>query len=164
MKRLTLLRHAKTETAHSGQDDWNRELEPRGRKDAPEMAHRLRERKLKPDRIITSPAVRALTTANIFAKELHVAPAKVVQDERLYLATPKVLLEVVRELGGTDSHLLIVGHNPGLTEFADRICGERDIDNMPTCAIYTVEFELENWSELAWDSGVNAELDYPKNW
>jgi phosphohistidine phosphatase len=163
MKRLTLLRHAKTEAAHSGQDDWDRELEPRGQKDAPEMARRLRERKLKPDLIVTSPAVRALATANIFAHELHIPATKLVQDERLYLASPKVILEVVRELGGAVAHLMIVGHNPGLTEFADRICAERDIDNMPTCAIYTLEFDLENWSELEWDSGINAELDYPKN-
>jgi phosphohistidine phosphatase len=163
MKRLTLLRHAKTEAAHSGQDDWDRELEPRGQKDAPEMARRLRDRKLKPDRIVTSPAVRALATANIFAKELHVAASKFLQDERLYLASPKVILEVVRELATTEAHLMIVGHNPGITEFASRISAERDLDNMPTCAIYTVEFELESWSELEWDSGVNAELDYPKN-
>jgi len=163
MKRLTLLRHAKTETAHSGQDDWDRELEPRGQKDAPEMARRLRERKLKPDRIITSPATRALATANIFARELHLSASKLEQDERLYLAAPKVLLEVIRELGGTDKHLMIVGHNPGLTEFADRVSAERDIDNMPTCAIYTLEFDLDNWGQLEWNSGVNAELDYPKN-
>jgi phosphohistidine phosphatase len=164
MKRLTLLRHAKTETGHSGQDDWDRKLEPRGQKDAPDMARRLRERKLKPDRIITSPAARAKATANVFAKELHVPATKLVEDERLYLASPKVILEVIRELGGTDDHLMIVGHNPGLTEFADRISAERDIDNMPTCAIYTVEFDLKEWSELEWDSGVNAELDYPKNY
>lgn len=164
MKRLTLLRHAKTEAAHSGQDDWDRKLEPRGQKDAPEMARRLRERKLKPERIITSPAARALATANIFARELHVAATKLVEDERLYLASPKVILEVIRELGGNDDHLMIVGHNPGLTEFADRICAERGIDNMPTCAIYTLELDLKEWSELEWDSGVNAELDYPKNY
>ena len=63
------------------------------------MAHRLRDRKLKPDRIITSPAVRALATANIFAKELHLAAARLVQDERLYLASPKALLQVVQEIG-----------------------------------------------------------------
>lgn len=163
MKRLTLLRHAKTEAAQSGQDDWDRELEPRGQRDAPEMARRLRERKLKPDRIITSPAARALATANFFAHDLHVPASKLVQDERLYLAAPKVLLQVIHELGGTDKHLMIVGHNPGLTEFAERISAERDIDNMPTCAIYTLEFDLKDWSELEWKSGVNAELDYPKN-
>lgn len=163
MRRLTLLRHAKTETQHSGQEDWDRVLEPRGQKDAPEMARRLRERKLKPDMIVTSPAVRALSTAQIFARELHVPAAKLQQDERLYLASPKVLREVVRELGGTARHLMIVGHNPGLTEFADRISADREVDNMPTCALYTLEFELEDWNELEWDGGINAELDYPKN-
>ena len=163
MLRLTLLRHAKTEAQHSGQEDWDRVLEPRGQKDAPEMARRLRERKLKPDLVIASPAVRAITTAQIFARELHLPASKLQQDERLYLASPKVLREVIRELGGTTRHLMLVGHNPGLTEFADRISAERGIDNMPTCAIYTVEFEIKSWSELEWDSGVNAELDYPKN-
>jgi phosphohistidine phosphatase len=163
MRRLTLLRHAKTEAQHSGQEDWDRMLEPRGQQDAPEMARRLRERKLKPDRMITSPALRALTTAQIFARELHLSAAKMQQDERLYLASPKVIKEVVRELGGDARHLMIVGHNPGLTEFAERISAERDIDNMPTCAIYTVEFEIDDWNELEWNSGVNAELDYPKN-
>jgi phosphohistidine phosphatase len=161
--RLTLLRHAKTEAQHSGQEDWDRMLEPRGQKDAPEMARRLRERKLKPDLMITSPAVRALTTAQIFARELHLPAAKLQQDERLYLASPKVLKEVIRELGGTTPHLMIVGHNPGLTEFADKVSAERDIDNMPTCAIYTLEFEIKNWGELEWDSGVNVDFDYPKN-
>lgn len=163
MRRLTLLRHAKTETQHSGQEDWDRELEPRGQKDAPEMARRLRERKLKPDRVISSPAVRALTTARIFVRELHLAASKLQQDERLYLASPKVIREVVRELGGDAHHLMIVGHNPGLTEFADRISADREIDNMPTCALYTLELDIAGWDELEWDSGVNAELDYPKN-
>lgn len=163
MRRLTLLRHAKTEAQHSGQEDWDRVLEPRGQQDAPEMARRLRERKLKPDRMITSPAVRALTTAQIFARELHLPATKLQQDERLYLASPKVLKEVVRELGGDAQHLMIVGHNPGLTEFADRLSADREIDNMPTCAIYTLEFEIEDWSELDWNSGLNAEFDYPKN-
>jgi len=69
---------------------------------------------------------------------------------------------VIRELGEKARHLMVVGHNPGITEFADRISRERGIDNMPTCAIYTLQFEIAAWSELQWDSGVDAELDYPK--
>lgn len=164
MRRLTLLRHAKTEPAHPGQEDWDRVLEARGQKDAPEMGRRLRERKLKPDKIISSPAVRALTTASIIVRELGVPASALVQDERVYLASPKALLHVVHELGGHAKHLMVVGHNPGLTEFADRISAERDIDNMPTCAIYTLEFDVAAWSELEWNSGVNGELDYPKNY
>ncbi len=164
MKRLTLLRHAKTEPVHPGQEDWDRALEARGHKDAPEMARRLRDRNLKPDKIISSPAVRALTTATIITHEMGISEGRLSRDERLYLAGPKMLLQVIQQLGGTAQHLMIVGHNPGLTEFADRISADRDVDNLPTCAIYTMEVDIAAWSELAWNSGVNAELDYPKNY
>ncbi len=160
--RLTLVRHAKAEPGGPGQEDWDRMLEPRGQRDAPEMARRLKQRRAKPDRILSSPAVRAITTATIMARELGVAAQKVQQDERLYLASPKDTLAVIQELGERARHLMVVGHNPGITEFADRISSERSVDNMPTCAIYTLEFEIGAWSELEWESGIEAELDYPK--
>jgi phosphohistidine phosphatase len=162
MLRLTLVRHAKTEQGRTGQEDWDRVLEPRGQRDAPEMGQRLKGRHLKPDRILSSPAVRAITTATIIARELGVPAAKVVQDERLYLSGPKDMLKVVHELGGNARHLMVVGHNPGMTEFGDRISAERGLDNMPTCAVYTLEFDIKDWADLDWSSGVNADLDYPK--
>jgi len=160
--RLTLVRHAKTEPGRTGQEDWDRVLEPRGQRDAPEMGQRLKGRHLKPERILSSPAVRAITTATVIARELGVQAAKVHQDERLYLAAPKDMLKVVHELGGNAKHLMIVGHNPGITEFGDRLSAERSLDNMPTCAVYTLEFDIAAWADLAWSSGVNADLDYPK--
>jgi phosphohistidine phosphatase len=160
--RLSLVRHAKTEPARPGQEDWDRVLEPRGQRDAPEMARRLKQQSGKPDRILSSPAVRAITTAMIMARELGVSAQKVQQDERLYLASTKDMLAVIRELGERARHLMVVGHNPGITEFADRISSERGLDNMPTCAVYTLQFPITAWSELEWDSGVDAELDYPK--
>lgn len=162
MLRLTLVRHAKTEPGRSDQEDWDRALEARGRRDAPEMARRLKARGLKPEKILSSPAVRALTTATLMARELGLSAQKVVQEERLYLATPKELLAVVHELGGNEPHLMLVGHNPGITEFADKLSHERSLDNMPTGAIYTLLFEIDEWHQLAWDSGLEAELDYPK--
>src|SRR5262249_21244175 len=119
--RLILVRHAKTEAAHSGQEDWDRMLEPRGQRDAPEMGRRMKERGLKPDKILTSPAVRAVTTTAIMARELGVPVSRVTQDERLYLANVRNLLTVIRELGGTAKNLMVVGHNPGLTELADAL-------------------------------------------
>ena len=160
--RLTLVRHAKTEPARHGQEDWDRALEARGQRDAPEMARRLKQYGPKPERILSSPAVRAITTATIMARELGVSAQKVQQDERLYLASPKDTLAVIRELGERARHLMVVGHNPGITEFADRISSERCVDNLPTCAVYSLQFEIAAWSELQWDSGVDAELDYPK--
>lgn len=162
MLRLTLIRHAKTEPAYDGQEDWDRTLETRGQRDAPEMGKRLKDRHFKPDRVLSSPAVRALTTATIVVRELGISASKVVQDERLYLASPKDMLTVIQEHGGNAKHLMLFGHNPGITEFADQISRERSIDNMPTCATYTVQFDIDDWSKLDWGMGVDAEFDYPK--
>lgn len=159
---LTLIRHAKAEPARHGQEDWDRPLDPRGMRDAPEMARRLKAAAPKPDKMLASPAVRTLTTATLMARELGISAGKVLQDERLYLASPKAMLSVVHELGGTAKHLAVVGHNPGITEFADQLSAERSLDNMPTCSVYRLEFDIEHWSELTWGSGVNAEFDYPK--
>jgi len=124
--RLTLVRHAKTEPGRPGQEDWDRVLEPRGQRDAPEMARRVKQLSPKIDRILSSPAVRAITTATIMTRELGVSAQKVQQDERLYLASPKDMLAVIRELGEKARHLMVVDHNPGITEFADRLLALED--------------------------------------
>jgi phosphohistidine phosphatase len=163
MKRLTLVRHAKSDWSLPGQNDWDRPLNKRGQRDAPEMARRLRSRRLKPDLILSSPAVRAVTTASVMARELKVPAARVVQDERLYLAGPADLLAVVRELGGEAKHVMVFGHNPGMTEFANRLSAGDQIDNLPTCGVFTAEFDVQDWSGLSWGGGQEAEFDYPKN-
>jgi phosphohistidine phosphatase len=162
VKRLTLVRHAKSDWSLPDQRDWDRPLNPRGNHDAPEMGRRLRQRKLKPDLMLTSPAVRALATATIIAKELRFPAARVQQDERLYLSGPEDMLQAIRELGGEARHLMVFGHNPGITELADRLSDERRIDHMPTCAVVTLLFNLRDWSDLDWQSGTEVELDYPK--
>jgi phosphohistidine phosphatase len=163
MKRLTIVRHAKSDWSLPGQEDWDRPLSRRGQRDAPEMARRLRSRRLKPELMLSSPAVRALTTATVMARELKVPAAHVIQDERLYLASPVDLLTVIRERGGTAKHVMVFGHNPGLTEFANRLSAGDQIDNLPTCGVFTATFDLGAWSELDWGSGRDAEFDYPKN-
>ena len=163
MKRLTLVRHSKSDWSLPGQQDWDRALNKRGQRDAPEMARRLRARKLKPDLILSSPAVRALATATIMARELKVPASIVRQDERLYLAGPADMLTVIRDLGGSARHLMVFGHNPGITDFANRLSAGDRIDNMPTSAVFTATFAIQDWSELDWGSGQDAQFDYPKN-
>ena len=163
MRRLTLVRHAKSDWSLPGQNDWDRPLNKRGQRDAPEMARRLRSRRLKPDRILSSPAVRALTTASVMARELKVPASHVTQDERLYLASPADLLAVIHELGADAKHLMVFGHNPGMTECANRLSAGDQIDNLPTCGVFTAIFELADWSALDWGFGLEAEFDYPKS-
>jgi phosphohistidine phosphatase len=163
MRRLTLVRHAKSDLGLPGQQDWDRVLNRRGQQDAPEMARRLRERKLKPDLILTSPAVRALTTASIMARELKVPAASIAQDERLYLAEAKTILAVVRELGSDARHLMLFAHNPGITDCANELSAGERIDNLPTCGVFTACFDLADWSQLEWNSSVEAGFDYPRN-
>jgi phosphohistidine phosphatase len=162
-KRLTLVRHAKSDWSLPGQQDWERALNKRGLRDAPEMARRLRSRKLKPALMLTSPAVRALTTASIMAHELKVPADIVRQNERLYLAGPEDMLAVIHELGGDVPHLMVFGHNPGITDFANRLSAGERIDNMPTCAVFTALFDVAEWRDLDWGTGQEAEFDYPKN-
>jgi phosphohistidine phosphatase len=162
MKQLTLVRHANAEDS-TGQPDWERALDARGLKDAPDMGRRLRERKLKPDCIVTSPAVRALTTATLLAKELGIAADRLVKDERLYHASPDTILDVIRETGGIARHLMVVAHNPGLTDFSDQLSTDRRIDHLPTCAVVTTSVGIREWADLDWQTARDTELDYPRN-
>jgi phosphohistidine phosphatase len=163
VRRLTLVRHAKSDWSLPGQPDWDRPLNRRGQRDAPEMARRLRSRRLKPDLVLTSPAVRAVTTATIIARELKVDAGRIAPDERLYLASPAQMLAVVRELGGSALHVMLYGHNPGITEFANRLSAGEQIDNLPTCGVFTATFDIANWDALDWGLGEDGTFDYPKN-
>lgn len=162
MKQLVLVRHAKSDWSLPDQDDWDRPLNARGQRDAPEMARRLRGRRIKPGLILASPAVRAIATATIMARELRITASLLKPEERLYLASPVDMLAVVRELGGDAAQLMVVGHNPGITEFANRLSAGETIDNMPTCAVFTAEFDLAGWEQLDWGRGQDAEFDYPR--
>jgi phosphohistidine phosphatase len=97
------------------------------------------------------------------AHDLKVTAQAGRQDERLYLASPESLLAVVREAGGDTAHLMVVAHNPGITDFANRLSAGDRIDTMPTCATFTATFDLLDWRGLDWGSGQDAEFDYPRN-
>src|SRR5436190_1452722 len=125
MKRLTLVRHAQAESAVSEQSDFERTLTRRGQRDATEMARRLKQHKQQIDLILSSPALRALATAEIFLQVLKVPVNRLTADERLYTAGSQELLQTLRESDDRAKHVLIVAHNPGITEFADKLSHER---------------------------------------
>ncbi len=162
MKLLTLVRHAKSSWAEPGQDDFQRPLNPRGRRNAPEMGERLRVRGVKPDRILLSPALRARETADLLLPELGPSEGSVLLEETIYEAACYTLLDLVRSQPREIRHLMLIGHNPGLTELWN-LLGRDPADNLPTCGTVGLAFaDLDDWRELQPHSGATAFIDYPK--
>lgn len=162
MKRLTLVRHAQADNPVSDQQDWDRPLTARGLSDAAVMARRLKSQRLRPELMLSSPALRARQTAEVFAKCFSFTATQLQLVEELYLADAKHLLTAIQQLGKDCGHLLVVGHNPGIAEFADKLSQERGVDSMPTSAVYTVQFDIKTWQELLPGTGVNVAFDYPQ--
>lgn len=160
MKRtLLLVRHAKSSWDEVALPDRERPLSERGKRDAPLMGERLARDGVKPDLILSSPACRALSTARLIAAALDYL-ADILVDDRLYACDAKTLLGVIAELGDDLKRVMIVGHNPELTELAHRF--SREITRMPTCAVAQFTFDGMPWSAIAGVKPVSTSLDYPK--
>ena len=145
MKTLLILRHAKSSWDQPGLRDHDRPLNPRGRRDAPRMGRFLAERDLVPDRIVSSTAVRAHSTAELAAAEFD-REVEIETTSDLYHASPDAYVDVVEAMGGAEERLMVVGHNPGITSLVWQLTGEGEY--MPTAALAAVELEIDDWSEL----------------
>lgn len=163
MKQLFVIRHAKSSWAMSGQPDFDRPLNDRGLRDAPDMALRLWDAGIRLDAILSSPANRAITTATFFAQQFGIAPEAIVQLPQLYHAPPDVFYEVIAQhLPDTAHAVAIFAHNPGITEFVNTT-RTRLIVDMPTCAIVGITSEVEKWADWQASKKQHLLFDYPKN-
>ncbi len=161
MKTLTLVRHAKSSWKDTSLRDSERPLNKRGRRDAPEMGRRIRDHGIRPSLIVSSPAVRAWTTAKLIAAEIGY-PLEFLQKERsLYLASVDDILDVVAAQDEGFNSLMVVGHNPGFTEFANFLCPGLT-GNLPTAGVVSVEFDRDDWQLYERPSIRLVVHDYPK--
>jgi phosphohistidine phosphatase len=160
MKTLFLVRHAKSSRDDPSLPDRDRPLDERGKQEAPMMGKRLAKRKVKPDLLVSSPALRALTTAQLIAEEIGYKRKDIVADDRLYGSSPDELLAIIRALDKKLDRVMLVGHNPEFSELAHRLSSK--IAEMPTSAVAEFSFDTKAWSEVAEVEPVNAELDSPK--
>ncbi len=161
MKRLTLMRHAKSSWENDSLDDFDRPLNARGLRTAPEMGRRLRALDDPPELILSSPAARAIETARLVAGEIGYSESRILQAAGLYHASPAKILEILRSLETAAHHVMVVGHNPGMTEFANTL-GDIRIDNMPTAGMLCVDLPAELWSDIDPDEAEPFYFDYPK--
>jgi phosphohistidine phosphatase len=153
MKRLLILRHAKSSWADSSIDDWQRPLNDRGERDAPRAGEWLRARDLLPDLIISSDAIRARATAEAAAEAAGLSKA-IVLEPSLYHAAPEDVIEVLNAVNDEMRSVLIVGHNPGLEELVGKLAGEAH--GMPTAGLFVFDVPITRWRDL--DLATDASL------
>lgn len=159
MKKLMLVRHAKSDWGDALLPDHNRPLNQRGLNAAPLMGQRLLAKQFIPDRIVSSTAYRAEATAKLIAAELQCLD-RIVSNTNIYEAGVDTLLQIVHELDDAYQQVMLVGHNPGLTMLVNELQDQRFIANMPTCAVAALSFEVKCWAEVR--EGRLLDYDYPK--
>jgi phosphohistidine phosphatase len=160
-KTLTLLRHAKSSWKDDAVADYDRPLNPRGRRDAPEMGRRLQAAGIRPSLIVSSPAKRAWTTASQIARVIGYPREFLQRDADLYLASAGTLMAVIQRQDPDFNHLMICAHNPGLTDLVAMLVPGLT-DNLVTAAFVTVGAEAKDWHEFfAADLDLIA-YEYPK--
>lgn len=161
MKTLFLNRHAKSSWASRETADFDRTLNERGESDAPMMGKRLAKKEEDIGLIISSPAKRAITTATIIAREIGYPVENIQEKEAIYNASVKDLLRIVNALDNACNRVMLFGHNPGFTDFADYLTGS-GIMNIPTCGICKIIFNTDHWSEISAHTGSITYFDFPK--
>lgn len=161
MKTFYLVRHAKSSWDFPELNDIDRPLGKRGIKNAPEMGERLAVRNIHPEVMVSSPAVRALETAKVIAKIIGYPEKDIIIDTKVYHGNVGELLEVVQSTGNQYDSLMLFGHNPGFTAFANLLANEQ-IDNIPTCGIFACKLPVDLWSDVALGMGNTLFFDYPK--
>lgn len=153
MRRLLLLRHAKTERAGLGEPDRDRKLTERGRADAPLIGAYMAHHDLVPDLALVSPAQRTQETWKMVAASFAKSP-KAVTDERIYNASAARLMSLLSEPRSAGT-LILVGHNPGIHDIAVELIGAGDVtirarltDNLPTSGLVVIDLAFDDWALL----------------
>ncbi len=162
MRILTLVRHAKSSRDYPELSDFERPLNPRGRKEAPLIAARLRKADIKPDLLISSPANRAMATARLFAEDLNMHLDEIVLNPHIYEASAWTLLHIVRSLSLEFDDVMLFGHNPGISNFARDLAKDCPFDEMPTGAAVRIELPARGWSLIQPGSGKVLRYETPK--
>jgi len=160
-KTLYLVRHADSDW-NTGDADFDRPLNARGLRDAPEMGKRLRERCILPELIISSPAQRARETTRLIAGELGIAHDAIIFEPAIYEASIYSLAEIILNIEESTTSVMLVGHNPAMTWLANQLSGNR-IQNMPTTAIATIGLAAGHWRDIDKGEANLLDFDFPKN-
>ena len=154
MKKLLILRHAKSSWKEPSLSDFQRPLNKRGTEAAPRMGEWIAQNNLVPDTIVCSTAVRAQETMALVIEGGPLDSA-CISTEELYLAPPQAYLENLAQLPESQTSAMVIGHNPGIEELVYQLCDEYRV--MPTCALAVIDLQIAQWDEL-FSASVSGEL------
>lgn len=160
MKKLYLIRHAKSSWKDAALEDFDRPLSIRGKKAAPMIGQKLKARNARPEIVFASPAKRTAKTARILIEKLGLSTEILRLDEELYLASPKKILRFIQDLDNKHKEVMIVGHNPEITMTVNFLSGEH-IENIPTTGVACILFDIKDWKNVS-NNGKLGFYIYPK--
>jgi len=161
-KILIIVRHGKSSWDQKSVSDIDRPLKDRGVKDAYEMANRILKKGIRPDCIISSPALRALHTSIIFSRVFDFPVNEIIINQDMYLSEPDRILTIINETSNSIDSVMIFGHNPALTELVNYL-SELDIDNLPTTGLVMLRFSSDNWKGINKNCHKLEYFDFPHN-
>ncbi|UII24936.1 histidine phosphatase family protein [Fulvivirga maritima] len=159
-KTLFLIRHAKAMDRQNNQSDSERELDSVGLQNATRMGMNMEHQNVRPDIIISSPALRAHTTASLIAEQIKYDTSKIHHNPEIYEASTRTLLQVINQFKNEWSNVILVGHNPSISYLAEYITKD-EIGNMTTCGVVRIEFDFDDWSLVSEDTGELISYQYP---
>ncbi len=148
MKQITIVRHAHAEKHDADLEDFERPLDKRGRREAERMAELAHSLGVRPDHIVSSPAVRAISTAKEFARSLGFPLQRIRHDDRIYLAERPTLVTVLRATPAACRHVLLVGHNPGVSRLVAWLTEDDVIGDLATAALCTLKAPIDDWGAI----------------
>lgn len=161
MKTVFVVRHAKSSWGDLTLPDFDRPLNDRGQRNAPEMATRLLKKGISIDAFVTSTAKRAMQTATHFIRAYDRPEKELILREELYHAPANAYLDVIRSLDDDFKSIAIFGHNPGITTFVNQLTSTT-IDEMPTCGIFAVKADIKEWKDFPPSGNKFLFFDSPK--
>ena len=160
MKTLYLIRHAKSDWSEENKADLDRGLSKRGSKDLKAMGSYLLKKKIKPDLILSSPALRATLTAKKISKKIKY-DKDIKYIDKLYMPDPETILDILSDQKDKNKSIFVVNHNPALTELANILTDEY-IDNITTLGIVAIKLDINKWKDIKEAKGKMDLFIYPK--
>jgi phosphohistidine phosphatase len=161
MKKIILVRHAKAEDPSLNSDDFSRRLTERGKENAASLGRWLSDKVADRVLILSSPAKRTSSTAKRIAKALNYSPDNIVYKDSIYLSSLSNLSYILQESSEAYSEIILVGHNPGMSELLDYL-SEKPEEPFRTCGCAILELSVENWSHTGRSCGKVTQRETPR--